>query len=566
MLNELHIQNYVLIDRLVIRFRSGFNAFTGETGAGKSILLGALSLVLGEKADHTVVRSGHNECTVSALCTIDEDSPAWQWASARGIAMEMNQVLIRRVVKKSGRGGVFIQAVPVTLPELKAFADLLLDIHGQHAHQSLLHRNAHRVLLDNYGHLGDQVQHIAHTYAELSKLKKRYETINSYQDTHRHELELLRHAVKEIHSAALHPQEEEELQRDISILSQSGRLQSLLNECHQFLAAPAGVLVQQQKLRIALEQVSTIDRRLIKQSERIDSVYYETEDIAQILSEELRGARYDPQQLTQYQTRLDAIHTLQSKYGNTIEKVHEYASEAEAQITELMSWEENKSKMEQEIVALQQALIVHAKKISAVRTERATELERQVAPILKQLGIRDADFRISVTQKKSDSGKVLCGMYGLDTVEFLIRTNSGEPLRPLSKIASGGEMSRVMLALKTVFGASDRINTMIFDEVDAGIGGTVARAVGAHLYDLARIKQVIAITHLASIAVRADHHLYVSKEVRGERTITTVTAVTADDREREIARMLAGDMRAEESLAHAKQLLAEAARGAHKEA
>lgn len=256
MLNELHIQNYVLIDRLVIHFRPGLNILTGETGAGKSILLGALSLVLGERGDHTVIREGCAECTVSALCTLDEDSPAREWLERRGIALEMNQLLIRRVVKKRGRGGVFIQAIPVTLQELSDFTTLLLDIHGQHAHQSLLRPGAHRVLLDNYARLTEQVREIMSMYSELSTLTKRYEKLNSYRNTHRHELELLQHAVQEIRSANLQPREEEELEREIAILSQSEQLQSLLNECQQLLTAqPGGILPQQQRLRIAIEQV-----------------------------------------------------------------------------------------------------------------------------------------------------------------------------------------------------------------------------------------------------------------------------------------------------------------------
>lgn len=562
MLSELHIQNYVLIDRLVIRFLPGLNVLTGETGAGKSILLGALSLILGEKADQSVIRGGYNECTVSALCTIDEHSLAHEWLEERGVTLEMNQLLIRRVVKKTGRGGVFIQAVPVTLQELAAFTALLLDIHGQHAHQSLLRANTHRVLLDNYSHLTDRVAEIQRSHTELSTLKKRYETLNSYQHTHRHELELLQHAVQEIRTADLQPHEEEELQSQITILSQSEQLQSLLSECYQLLSAtPGGILTQQQKLRIAIEQVSTIDRRLVKQSERIDSAYYELEDVAETLGEELRNARYDPAQLKQHQDRLDIINTLQAKYGNSIDKIREYVEEAEAQITELMSWAENKSKMEAEIATIQRTLVDQAQKVSSVRSKRAAELEQRIIPILKQLGIQYADFRISVTQRKNDAGAVLCGAYGIDTVEFLIRTNSGEPVRRLSKIASGGEISRVMLALKTVFGASDRIDTMIFDEVDTGIGGAVARAVGAHLHALSREKQVLCVTHLASIAARADHHLCVSKETRSERTLTNVAIISGAEREQEIARMLAGDIKTDESLAYAKRLLTEAADG-----
>ena len=558
MLNELHIQNYVLIEQLTMHFRPGFNVLSGETGAGKSILLGALSLILGEKADHTVIRSGCAECVVSALYTVGEDTAAGAWIAQHGVSLEMGQLLIRRIIKQSGRGGVFIQSTPATLQDLAALTNVLIDIHGQHTHQSLLHTNAHRVMLDDYSHAGGAVQQIAQCHAALRTLKTRYDAMQARQNTHTHERELLQHAVKEIRDAALQPGEEEEIQQEVRILSQSENLQSLLKESAQLLGGSrGGILEQQQKVRIIMEQVGRINPALVKQSERLDSAYYEIEDVAQIVSEEMRNARYDPQQLQQHQQRLDTISLLQSKYGQSIEKINAYAQQAEEQIRELESWAENKHAIEEEMKEVQGTLMAHAYALSKTRTAQAQVLEQKIVPILHNLGITNADFRISVTQKKNAEGVLLCGAHGIDTVEFLIRTNSGEPLRGLAKIASGGEISRVMLALKTIFAESDQIHTMIFDEIDSGIGGVVARAVGTHLKMLAEHKQVLCVTHTASIAAYADHHLCVAKGERDERTVTDVRAVTGQEREREIARMLAGDMKAEESLSYAKKLLAE---------
>lgn len=557
MLSEIHIQNYVLIDRITIHFGNGFNVLSGETGAGKSILLGALSLILGAKAGSEVIRVGSAECVISALCAIADDSPTRAWLQQRGIATENNHIIIRRVIRESGRGAAYIQSVPITLNELAACTVLLIDVHGQHKHQSLLRSATHRLLLDRYSGSSELAHALFTEHTHVSKLQKRYHTLNSYQREHKHELELLHHAVTEIESAQLVAHEEQELEQKTRILSQSEKLRNLYQELYDFLATrDNGVAHLLQKARITMEQISKIDTAMVKQSERLDTAYFELEDLAQHVQDEMRSTQYDPHALREHQDRLNTILTLQAKYGNTIEKVAEYAHEAKAQIAELESWEENKRTMEQEIASRQQNLMQIAKQLSEIRIQYAAELERKITPILVELGINNAHFEIAVDQQKSESGNLLCGPTGIDLVEYLMRTNVGEPMRPLSKIASGGEISRVMLALKSVFAESDRISTMIFDEIDSGIGGEVALAVGKYIQRLAAHKQIICITHIASIAARADHHLCVEKIARGERTLTTVRKLVDEDRIREVARMLAGDVTTAPSLAHARQLIA----------
>ena len=557
MLEELHIQNYLLIDRLVIRFTAGLNVLSGETGAGKSILLGALSLLLGERADADVIRSGCDECILSATFKIADGTVAHTWITEHGMRLEEQRLLVRRSIRR-GRSTIHIQSLPATLQELHALATYLIDVHGQHEHQSLFRTAAHRRMVDSYGGLLPQVEQIRAQHAELITLQKRFDTLSSYQREHKHELELLEHAVTEINAAQLESGEDHRLQEEIKVLSQYEQLHGLSEEFQKLCTdSQRGVLSLLNKARITMEQLTKIDSGLIKLSERLDGSYYELEDIIQSAKDHVHGASYNTTLLRDKSERHDLISRLQMKYGDTIDKIQAYAREAEEQIEQLRSWEENKGILMRNINTLQQQVMAIALSLSTKRAEVAKTLEAQVGPIIRELGIKDGEFKIAVTQQHDESKKYLCGPTGIDSVEFLVRTNSGEQMRPLRKIASGGELSRIMLALKSILAKADRISAMIFDEIDAGIGGMVARAVGSYLQQLGSHKQVLCITHIASIAARATHHLAVRKITRGERTVTMVEELSDHRRVAEIARMLAGKSEDHLSLEHAEQLLDE---------
>ncbi len=555
MLEELHIQNFALIDRLVVRFAKGFNVLTGETGAGKSILIGALSLVLGAPANKQIIRSGSDECIVSALFSLREGA-ALRWCKERGIPLEDHRIIIRRSVRRERRGTIYIQSVPVSRNELQECSALLINIHGQHEYQSLANSDQHRQLLDGFGGFSAQAAEVRQQHAELTTIQRRFETLNARGKERSYELELLQHAVEEIEQANILEGEEQELEQEIRKLNQHEKLNSLLHESMGKLSGyDGGSLSILREVRSLLEQAAAIDQEMVQYSQRADSIFFDLEEIARSVSETHRSMRFSKERLREAQQRYDQIMTLKQKYGGSVAAVQAYAVEAQAQIEELASWEENRERLTKEISQRQAVILKLAQTLSEARRKHASQLASQVHAVVCTLGMPHAQFEVRVTQRTSVSGVALCGPSGIDIVEFYISSNLGEAAQKLQEIASGGELSRIMLAIKTVLAATEDVESMIFDEVDAGIGGEVALSVGEHLGKLAASRQVICITHIASIAARADTHLLVEKQTQGERTVTKVQHINDEQREIEISRMLAGNQEARASRAHALELL-----------
>lgn len=555
MLEELHIQNFALIERLVVRFEEGLNVLTGETGAGKSILIGALSVVLGARADKNIIRSGSDECIVSALFTLREGE-ALSWTKERGIPLEDNRVIIRRSIRKERRGTIYVQSVPVTRSELEEFSSLLINLHGQHEYQSLTSSERHRQLLDGFGVLTEKSAEVHQLHTELTTIQKRFNTLNARGKERVQELELLQHAVEEIEKMAIQEGEEQGLAQEIRKLTQHEQLNGLLQESVQKLSEyEGGALKLLREARALLEQVAAIDNEMVQYSQQVDNSYFELEEIMRSVTEAHRNMRFSRERLQEVQQRYDQIMSLKNKYGNTITKVNDYAVEARTQIEELTSWEENRERLTKEITERQSTLLKAASELSKARSTCATQLANEVNAVVRTLGMPDAQFEVQVVQRTSEKGIPLCGPSGIDVVEFQISANRGETPQKLQQIASGGELSRIMLAIKTVLAATEDAETMIFDEVDAGIGGQVALSVGTHLSKLAASRQVICITHIASIAARAGTHLLVEKQIQGERTVTKVQQIRDEKRESEISRMLAGDQDDRTSRTHASELL-----------
>ncbi len=557
MLEELSIQNYALIDRLVINFSRGFNVLSGETGAGKSILVGALSLLHGARADTGSIRSGAEEALVSGVFSVAANREAIEWLREHAIDPEEDSVIIRRTVKRAGRGSTYIQNVPVTRADLEEFAALIFDMHGQHEHQSLLGGEQHRVLLDRYAGLEERVAALGAQFSEISALKKRYERMLASERERLREMDILEFAVREIEGAALRSGEEEELEQEKRILSQHEKLFGALDEIHEQLAENRGGAVG--KLRAArhsMDSVVQIDDSLAPQAKRLDDLFFELEDVVETVRDYQSRVSFSTDRLEACEDRLALIRRLEKKYGSTIEEVLSYLDEARRQLAGLETWEEDKAQLEQQISAGERDLLAAAREISSARKAAAAELGKRIEAIINTLGMAKARFTVAVEPRESASGKASCGPSGLDVVSFRIAANLGEPLKELKDIASGGEISRVMLAIKTVLAENDHIQALVFDEIDAGIGGEVALAVGTHLHSLARHKQVLCITHLASIAVRADNHIKVEKSPKDDRTVTRVAEIAGDQRVEEIARMLAGDRTGKTSRSHAEELLA----------
>ena len=559
MLEELTVRNYALIDELHLRFGPGFNVLSGETGAGKSILVDALSLVLGSRGRSESVRQGSSEAEVAAVIHVENTPELREWCEKYDIEPEDGSLLIRRTLRPNGRGSASVQTVPVTRGALAELSGVLVDIHGQHEHQSLFQVSAHRRLLDRFANLETRVNEFGALFTEVSDISRRLDILDKDEGEMKREADFLRFAADEIESAELKSGEEEELAETQKRLARheelSGSLERTMNASSE---SRHGAL---SNLRIAKDELGAaagIDSSLTPLVQRLETAFFEIEDIVQEVRGRLDTANFDPAELEAVDARLARIGTLEKKYAAvSIDEVLEYAREARERLAGFENRDDERRGLLRRRCELQSRLASEAAEISRGRKSAADSLRERTEAHLHSLGMAEARFTVELEGKRNTEGKALIGPYGGDTVEFLLSANRGEKPKPLKSTASGGELSRVMLALKTVLSESDTVPSMIFDEVDSGIGGEVARSVGEHLHALSKSKQIFCITHLASIAVFADNHFQVGKESSGSRTVTRVRRIDADERVKEVARMLAGNRDDAASLGHAARLLEE---------
>ncbi|MCL2809458.1 MAG: DNA repair protein RecN [Treponema sp.] len=574
MLEELSIRNYALIDSITLSFRQGFNVLTGETGAGKSIIVGSLSFLLGGKAEIDVIRSGCDEASVSAVISVNKsNNDVIDWLKMRDIECEddvndVNTVIVRRNIKTTGRGSIFIQNVPVTRQDLSEFMGLLFDLHGQHNHESLLKKESHRVFLDRFAGIEDEVKDFSKIFLELSEKRKTLENSLKSDREREERLELLNFAVDEITKANIQTGEIRDLENEVQKLSDFEKLAGFINtaaEC--FVDGEKSILSLTRKVKNALENASTVDSSLGEVNRRFENLYYEAEDISQDFRSYKDSLTFDPQRLEEVNERLSLLYKLKKKYiknaDNQVsdeEAIIFYRTSAQAEIEALSSAEENKDKLKTAIGILEKTIVTKAQGLREKRTVSSKNLSQLITGILKHLGMPNANYMVKLSPRLNEAGQTSYGPYGADDVEFLISANTGEPLKDLAKIASGGELSRVMLAIKTALLSEEKqkevsgVQTLVFDEIDTGIGGEIALKVGEYLTEIGKFKQIFCVTHLASIAVRADNHFKVDKKTEGGRTFTGIGPLNADGRRKEIARMLAGDS-GSAALAHADELI-----------
>ena len=560
MLETILIKNIALIDELSLDFNAHFNVLSGETGAGKSILIGALSFLLGGKTSVDIIRTGAAEAAVSGTFYLAKAHPeAAAWLEERGIEPENNRVLLRRTLRENGRSSIWIQDTQVSRAELEAFTSFLADIHGQHDHQSLFKTAEHRRFLDSYAGLLDEVAAFSVCYTRLAEIKAKLDAIQHSEKERSDRADYLSFIIQEIDTARLQPDEDETLEAEESKLCQYEKLYEYAESLQTICTQEQGIVPLLKKMQHISADVAAIDPPVAEYAERIESAYYEMQDIGEFFTSYLSKLIFDPERLEQVQERLSLINKLKKKYGATIADIVAYRDSAQAELDALQEGEQDKTVLEKEIPALEAALFAAGTALSKKRNAAAATLQQKTQDILAQLGMPKVVFAVQVSAPEPNGNKQRAGMYGFDSVEFLISTNPGEPVKPLNKIASGGELSRVMLALKTVLAAADEADTLVFDEIDTGIGGEVARAVAEHLQRLARDKQILCITHLAVIAASADTHIKIRKIQSDNTSLSLAQIIAGDARVEEIARMLAGDEVSAASRVHAKELL-EAAR------
>jgi len=557
MLEELSVRDFALIDRLNMSFQEGFTVLSGETGAGKSLLIGAIGFLLGAKSDTGVIRTGAEEALVVGQFDLSDNPEAGAWVETHGIVPDDGRIVIRRSIRNNGRSQVFIQGLPALRSDLVELTSALVDLHGQHEQQSLMQPEMHRRLLDRFAGLELEVEAYSTKFELLSRKRKDFESAEASSKERGRELDFLDFTIKEIDGAKLRRGELEELEAEERLLSQHERLFEGVESAHRALSEGEGegALSSVRRARGVLETATIIDPSLGVLARRLDDSYYELEDISDSLRSHISGLRFSAGRLEEVEARLAEIGKLRKKYGTSTDAILTRLEEDRSRFQALSTWEEDRDGLAEEIARLEEEVLAQSLAISARRTEAARELSGAVEKVVAVLGMAKARFIVRVARKSVESGKATVGPWGIDEVEFLLAANPGETPKPISRIGSGGELSRVALAAKSVFAASDRASTLIFDEIDAGIGGEVAVAVGEHLESLGRSKQVLCITHLASIAARADNHYRVEKSVESERTTTRLVRVDGQDRAGEIARMLAGDQHEEASIVHAIELL-----------
>ncbi|MGP1475177.1 MAG: DNA repair protein RecN [Treponema sp.] len=561
MLEDLTIKDFAIIDQITIEFSKGFTVLSGETGAGKSILIGALSFLLGGKAEVSQIRSGSGEASVSGTFLLDNPDPEMNsWLTEHGIEAENNRVLLRRFIRLNGKSGAWIGSVPATRSDLAEFSAFLIDIHGQHEHQSLMKVSEHRKFLDSRAGITDEVRAFTSLYTSLIEKRRILEQFNSDDGERLRKIDMYTFAVKEISDANLKDGEDENLTEEEARLASYEKLYSGIESVREMLDGSEDSAVPLLKrIRRENQTIAALDKTIAALDTRLENAFYELSDIAEEFNSYSQKLVYDPARLAEVQERLSLIYDLKKKYASSqsapLSEIFDYLEKAQTMLEQLGSGAQNKEALAEEIAELEKRVYIAAKKISEKRQNIGSILSNEVSNILKTLGMGNARFSVNITEKAGSNVEQRCGPFGMDNIEFLISANAGSPLLPLARIASGGELSRVMLALKTIFARIDTVPTLVFDEIDTGIGGEVAVAVGSHLKKLAASRQIFCITHLASIAVYADNQIKIEKGIEEGKTSSHVREVRGEERAAEIARMLSGDSDSEQSLEHARSML-----------
>ncbi len=549
MLHALHIENLAIIDRLEVAFEPGFNALTGETGAGKSILIDALNLALGERADASLIRTGTDKLRVTAVFELPNDPELHALLSELGAEPEDGMLYLSREVQAGGRSLARINGQPVPISALKAVGDFLIDMHGQHEHQSLLKPSSHLEFLDRW--LGEPAltlrQRVRQTVSALRQTERELQELIAREREREQMLDLYRFQVEEIRAADLQVGEDEQLETEARRLTHAEKLIALAGNAYDALMGENSAYDQTAAASRNLTEIARIDPSVAAWGELLEGALAQIEETARNLRAYAESIEYDPARLEAVIERQELIKRLKRKYGDTIEAVLQYADEAAAKLHTLETQTERRAELEAEQARLQAEAQTLSEQLSALRREGAHRFAEAVQASLGALAMERAQFVVEVRPKPLDGA-------GADSVEFLFSANPGEPPRPLSKIASGGEMARVMLALKTALADAAPVPTLVFDEIDAGIGGRTAHAVGEQIAQLARHFQILCITHLPQIASRARRHLLIEKHTDGAATRVCVQPLQGEARVQEIARMLAGAP-TETALQHARELL-----------
>lgn len=545
LLESLHIKNFAIIEELSLSFKKGMTVLTGETGAGKSIIIDAVGLLAGGRGSTEFVRYGTKKCVLEGEFKFRPSKDLLALLSEHEIEHVENTLLIQREIFMSGRTVCRINGSIVTIAVLKEIGTHLIDIHGQNEHQELMMTENHSFLLDSFGQkelhkLKKDYQNIYREYRQLTKERQEW-AFNEQEIAQR--LDILRYQVDEIEAAQLHPHEEENLLEEEKKLANHQAIVKALSTSYAALQGEeySGLDTVGEAME-EMAAVENIDSSFKQLSENLSATYFQLQEIASDIYTELDGLEYDEERLNDIEARLNVIQQLKRKYGDSVEKILNHFEQSEKELKKLENREEQVDGLSRKIKTAYDKAKKLAEKLSKSRREIAIGLEKSIQKQLKELYMEKVEFSVMFKEcKEPESKEPQLNEQGMDKIEFFISTNPGEPLKPLSKVASGGELSRMMLAMKTIFSQSQGITSIIFDEVDTGVSGRVAQSIADKIYSVAKHSQVLCITHLPQVAAMADQHLYIKKSTDDERTQTSMERLVKNKRIEEIARMLSGD-------------------------
>ena len=553
MLRSIHIRNIALIDDQTIEFDDGFSVLTGETGAGKSIIIESFNFVLGERANRDLIKYGAEKASVEAEFDLFDEEPVWEVLKELELEPEDSTLILYRDINATGKGTSRVNGVPVSVSVLKQIGDELVDIHGQHAHQSLLNPKMHLVLLDAFAgqEATDFLNKTEEAYKNYNTAKRALNESDISERERAQKCDLYAYQINEINQANLVDGEEEQLTEERSKLSHAQLIMESLGMSSQTVSGENGILSQLSAVQHQLEGIASFSAEYKELSDRINEDYYSLEDAAYTLRNLKDAFSYDPDSLNQIEWRLEQIAQLKRKYGSSIHEILEYREKVSREYEALQTIEERKEQLKAEYEKALSEYLSFADRLSAIRKQASEKLSAQLLPELSDLGMPHASFEVNLERLPGEAPSAK----GYDSVEFLLSANKGEPVKPLTHVASGGEISRIMLAFKTVLAATDGIPTMVFDEIDSGVSGQMGTALAEKMREIAGRHQVLCITHLAQIAAYAHTNYLVEKETVGNRTISHAVKLNPDQKAGEIARIMSGNAEDETALAHARMLI-----------
>lgn len=551
MLQELSIKDFAIIDEIQISFQPKMTVLTGETGAGKSIIIDALGLLAGGRGSTEFIRKGEKKAVIQGLFTLPREANTYNILEEYGIDSEDGQIILQRDLYRGGRNICRINGMMVNLATLRKVGETLIDIHGQNEHQKLMKPENHIDLLDEYDKKTSQLRNQYQVvYQNYRKLKLSMEKKEADEKAWVQRLDMLNFQVKEIEEAGLKINEEDELVEEKNKLDNFQAIHDALELSYQILSGEKiDVVGNLGNAMNELSDVSDLSENLQEINTKISDAFYSLEDAARDISDELDSMEWNGERLNEIEERLELIHQLKRKYGDTIEDILHYHSRIEKELREMENAEQNSEKQERQLSEALEKVKELAIKLSKQRKKSAKKLEKMIHEQLSALYMDKAVFEVKCLNNSKLYSK------GIDKVEFYIQTNPGEEMGPLAKIASGGELSRIMLALKTIFSQKMGVTSIIFDEVDTGVSGRVAQAIAEKISQISNNSQVLCITHLPQVAAIADNHYYISKSVNDGRTETSLKELDEKQKIREIARMLSGSEITELTLKHAEELI-----------